>query len=1337
MDSRRLTPVIIGLEIFFVLLALLPPKIVYAITGEIAPSRTITIVESQPEIPKWKIIWDQARERINEDKFLEASELYGELLKIKPNIEAANWEYCKILIKLEDFSSSAKIIASLLEKNPLRTDYLLAAGMISLHQQEYALAKRYYGKIYESDPEGSFSTTALSGLVESLKKTGKHEIVFSLLEQLYVRNPTNASLLYELARNADVLGKKAKAKSYYSELLSAGELTVIDDRILFQASELFETTGNKGLAEPLWREYIKRNPNYLPFQQKLADFYLEKGNSKAALPHLIILAEKITENSQLLLQIAEIYLHKSGRPDKALTYYEKYLQKNPQDQYAKKNIAYIQTILANDYISIVENNGAWLLWRDLAKVTPNRLGIYLEMVTLLEKKEKFEELLEILLIIHDHAPQNDKITYKIVNLYRKKKEFVQALDYLNKVTPKHNRTKSHFLLKAEIADLAGFEKLALASYSDGLKVDPNDLDLRRICISRAGSLGMVEDLELFFKNTPLRSYKKKHLNYIINYFEQLSYNSLFTRLGIVYRHYLTVYKKDPEVLFKLQLYRIKIFRTQGRKSKAEELIRKLLILGLSDTEVLYRLATYAIEDGNIQDAEDWYNAFSVKLDQLPGSSQRDRLAGRKNIIEIKLLMAAGDLENAGATMELLQETDWKKVQEVSFESEVYQLGKELCWLYLERGNLKEGNALLNNLQKRKQFDPEIFAIQNTLSNKFNEEDLNIANLQSYYIGKKPLVSRLLRIVQVELQRKNYESAREHLFGVLTLSKDSLVGQFFSAELLFNEGKIEDATTIYKGIHEKFPSEKFFMKKLVVSEAKRGQYDKSLALLFRGNGALNNIDTAVESEKLTSDFEELVLLARMLWGNKQLEKSLKVYELLLHPAVVELLGKRFELKELYYHYLAREVSFWNSMLFLLKTEPKIVAELMAPPFLIENVGNETGEIVVEYYELYSWQKLIQNEYLARKAIVKRNYAEAKRNYKRLYEEENTEGLYDLASIYDRFGEYRKEAQVYEKIRNSGATSPELQSSIENTSMKIRPKNGLDFLFLEKNGRDGYVNLEQIGIGTSLVFTPDLEKDIKFQFFRNDYRETDSNESVEGFFLESAGTIELHPDVDFLFSGSVEKFDERVGTNFYYLLGVRGRLDDFFSAFMEINRKKVDDTLESITEGIYNDGFEIGLIGETSFGLLFAGDYRHRKYSDGNSQNMYHGNFSYNIYRETLQFGFRYDYQYLENSNDNEKSRTGEENETRKLYWKPDNYNEHKATLHFQQLIDGNYGSNELLSYYSFDNSLGYEDSQNIIYTGEFDIFLEMSPHYLLKGNFVFIDSEDYEEKSVLFSLFYRW
>jgi hypothetical protein len=236
--------------------------------------------------------------------------------------------------------------------------------------------------------------------------------------------------------------------------------------------------------------------------------------------------------------------------------------------------------------------------------------------------------------------------------------------------------------------------------------------------------------------------------------------------------------------------------------------------------------------------------------------------------------------------------------------------------------------------------------------------------------------------------------------------------------------------------------------------------------------MKRVDNAISELKSTEDIEELLILARLLWGDKQHEKSLQIYQKLLSPSILELLNAKFRQKQMNYLYLAKEKTIWNSMLVLLQSEPDIIAELMGPAFLGENFTHETGKIVAEHYELYSWQKLIGTEYLARKATFEKNYSYAETSYKRLVDEQQgtPEGMIDLAAIYGRIGKYRKEAQVYEAIQNSGTTSPELVNSMERSSMQLSPQNIFDATFSAKDGRGGFIDMETRRVGTSFWLTP---------------------------------------------------------------------------------------------------------------------------------------------------------------------------------------------------------------------------------------------------------------------------
>ncbi len=122
----RLKISIITKYFFFLLLLLVVPVSGCLAWDGIAPDRNISMVQGEPESPEWKVLWDRARHLVGEKDYSLAIKAYSELSKIKPNIEEAKWEYCKVLLKVEDFSTATKIIGSLLDNDPNNTDYLLA-----------------------------------------------------------------------------------------------------------------------------------------------------------------------------------------------------------------------------------------------------------------------------------------------------------------------------------------------------------------------------------------------------------------------------------------------------------------------------------------------------------------------------------------------------------------------------------------------------------------------------------------------------------------------------------------------------------------------------------------------------------------------------------------------------------------------------------------------------------------------------------------------------------------------------------------------------------------------------------------------------------------------------------------------------------------------------------------------------------------------------------------------------------------------------------------------------------------------------------------------------------
>ncbi len=227
---------------------------------------------------------------------------------------------------------------------------------------------------------------------------------------------------------------------------------------------------------------------------------------------------------------------------------------------------------------------------------------------------------------------------------------------------------------------------------------------------------------------------------------------------------------------------------------------------------------------------------------------------------------------------------------------------------------------------------------------------------------------------------------------------------------------------------------------------------------------------------------------------------------------------------------------------------------------------------------------------------------------------------------------------------------------------------------------------------------------------------------------------------ILGAGAEKFRSDSDTGYQYEIQLKGQLDDYVDGYVLFEKRQVYDTVEAIKQQITFQAIETGLSIETPLGLAFGGDVQHRYYNDNNSQNRLHGSTSYSIFGESVQWSLRYDYQYLtSNEKSNSSTNASEEAFLDDLpYWSPSSFSEHRVTLHFQHDFLGyEQGTKKSMSYYVFDNAIGFENHENISFTTNLNIFLEISPHFLLKGDFTLSKSDDFEDKGLSLSLHYRW
>ncbi|PHR28310.1 MAG: hypothetical protein COA36_06975 [Desulfotalea sp.] len=1332
----RLEVISFSLILFFVFFCTTTSS--FADSTEIAPERDISVVHDAPQSPDWKILWDRARTLVREGQYLLAADVYEQISSIKPNVEEANWEYCKVLLRTKSYQVASRIIALLLEKNPGKGEYLLVAGQVAAYQKNYAEAERYFGLIFEKSPVGKNGDAALEGFAYSLRSRGHRELAFPLMQQLIVRQPDNETFIHDLAVDAVLLKRFAVARTLYRKLLAHKQ---VDDRVVFEAATVFFGKDFVKERYVILERYLKLHPDYLPFRKQIMEIDEEAGDYVSLMDHLSFLIKNAANKSSFLLKAADIAANYLKRPDKALGYLEKFRTLNPGNTEVLASINDLQIQLAGDFLSIVENGGADLLWDDLDSIGANRRFIFERMAVLLEKQNKRLPLIDVLEVLCKHASVQNKTVLRLAKLFSTVKKYAKSQYYIALV-PAGFRDRNYYLLKADNAIHLGLEFDSFISLRKALDLKPEDLRLRKRCITLAGGLGLIEEQNSLFNYLAKGESSSIPVGLIALHVRLLASNGMYQKALFLCDRYIGVATSD-NVFLQLYLVKTDVLRQSGRLRHAEQLLRQLLNDRRYQNIVLLQLVENAIADRRLLMARKWLDLWAQDTRPRAGESAvtRPQLQQRIRLAKIRLLRFEGQTYEAFELVDQsfieAQNRD-KSLTDLAFIS---SLNKEKCQLYLVTGNYLAAEKIVTSQLKQNSFDPEIYILDQEITLHLGGEDVQTAAIDQLMRAGSLLFTRVMSLVEKEIERHSYVSARQH-FSLIAHGLDrSIRLKNLGIKLALADGKLEPVKNDLLWLEDRFDKEDSFCKLHIEIMSKIGRYSEALERYkqcFQGQLTATNIS----ADRQNIVVEDDLLYGRLLWGAKQYEDALAVYKKLLDPPVYQQLIKQFRAKKINYQYLTRHQTFWNRMMLLLETEPEIIAELMEPTFLFDNRGNATGKIVADNYEQYSWQKIIENEYLARKSIYNRKYHFAAKSYEKLLEkEETTESKVDLATIYGRIGKFRKEAQVYEDITNIGEVTPELRESIKRNILQIRPTNTVDIVVEERSGRQGKVDIRTTSLGSSFWFTPELNKDFWLSYAYKQYESTDRKGEIDSNILRGAMTYEYSRNYELVTGIGVEKLNDSAGGEVQYNLQLKGQLDDYVSGYVLYAKAPVDDTVEAIEEGIYRQFLQTGLTIETELGVTFGGDVQYSLYSDNNEQNRFYWFSSYSFFGDSLQLDVRYAYQYLRNKDINGSENDfngGHSDDFVQIYWSPDSYSEHRIGLQLKKDFFGYLTDVEnKISYFRIDTGISLENEENIAYSARFDIFLEMSPHLLLKGNFSFNSSDEYHEKMLALSLHYSW
>lgn len=1301
----------------------------------------------------WAQEWLAAREQVRAGNYPQAQRYLRRLLERYPTLIQPRWEYVQILLHLQKLAEAQDNMELLFELDETRCSYRLVLGSLVAGRGQYQRAISLMSSCWQ-DGDNPFARGW--DLYRSLAALGQRAEALVVLEGLHRLQPENLTIRKRLFSLYIDLGKDQQAQPLAASLASEQ-----DPELLLAIARLHMRLGLNLLAAEYWQQLLRLEPGNLEAHRFLATNFLSMGREMAALPHLRRLLEAEKKNVQVARQIGLIYFH-SRKYHEASVFLTKFLAAYPDDSAAL-------LLLARCYVALELDEQAAVAYRH-----------YLELVPLAPGSIRLQAAEVFSAAGHDDLAIAQ---YKILE-QDNPKGYIQPL--------------------ARLLTRVQRPKEALAYWLRFAEQHPADTESRRAAVDLlAGEPGAAERLDLLRQLhnllpgdiiTVLQLVQALIVNQqdeeAWRIFAPLVDRELFSpalqrlrgQMFLHFRLYGHAYKDLRESLVQEDSFqaRLALLQVAGEMGQLEEVRRQVklllqegskskdfLMVRLRAAQALAAAGDEVAASGMYQGllAEEKY-AFAIHMsgaahladfDLLFGAEQQLRLAlsGKRND---KVVLALVDLMLAQhhfqAAEEWLKGVSLGNRQRLVHELRIlngYDQGEDVLD--------KAGEILANNGDK---VDSREILIQEARAYlSLGQGDISRDMLLQLIAADRYYAPAYIELVYL------YEKLGErHL--ALQAGEEAVTNASYDAGLLKQlleasrqAGLLGLACQSARSLVQKYPNSFGFRLQLIGALIRNGEYDEAFSQ-WRTVAAQHGQESmvvrlgarialaqgrykdglALLAQKSKLDLAEQVIRARLLWGDNQWDMALKEYKNILDPPAGVLFQQRCDEQGISLP-LAPKRSVWARLVPLSDNgEIDPLQRVLKPSYALGEKGGEVNKVSALSVESFRWQQDLEREYIARRAVQRREYFHAVRQYEVLLGQGKTDAVlaFDLAGVYSQLGRIGDEAMMYETVQQWSPDFPGLKTAMLRNHLKRQPRGGVHYSFRQEEGWAGHKDIaeKRFGLHGWLSLRPRDQLEVRVDRLR--YKSVVGRQ--EGRYaneLTLSYQTTFFDHLRFLIKGGTHGLNDGAKSTIYQIR-VTGLAGDRFAGYIDFGHKLVTDTMESVKLGIGMQNYEAGARIDLLPRLQVGGRLFHLAYSDDNQQNGYGVDVGYILLPDPdfVRISFIYDYtDSQDHSQDSEPIDGLGLVGTDRPYWAPANYWRNDFSLYYKHRFSEDVLGRAMPGFISAECRFGHDSTDQSLYFAELVAAKEMNKAWLLKLRGSTEESNEYRAKKVMAEVSYRW